>query len=165
MNYGLRLRGGCILSDRAHRLTPDCPPWGFERDQYIYEESLGRIAALKRIDAEYPDNFAYMAGYRQIGEEEEARKMRMCLTAIAVGVPCADPRKPALSPDNDYEDTLARFSGLHVGIPPYPGYEGRPVVEDFAEPVRTHTRENSHAIAITAFVFGLAVGSIIGGIV
>lgn len=65
---------------------------------------------------------------------------------------------PALSPDNDYEDTLARFSGLHVGIPPYPGYEGRPVVEDF--PLPAPAKRSSHLITLTAFLFGLGVGTV-----
>ena len=64
---------------------------------------------------------------------------------------------PAVSPDNDYEDTLARFSGLDVTLP-YPGYEGRPVVEDF--PLPAPAPRSNHLITLTAFLFGLGVGTV-----
>ena len=64
---------------------------------------------------------------------------------------------PAVSPDNDYEDTLARFSGLDVTLP-YPGYEGRPVVEDF--PLPAPAPRANHLITLTAFLFGLGVGTV-----
>ena len=57
---------------------------------------------------------------------------------------------PAVGPDNDYEDTLSRFSGLDVTLPPYPGYQPRA-----AEPTLPATRDPLVS-AVMLYLSGLA---------
>ena len=64
---------------------------------------------------------------------------------------------PAVAPDNDPEDTIARFDGLHVSIPPFPGYQSRKTVEEQYDPADERAA-NGATIAVVAFVIGVAVG-------
>lgn len=81
---------------------------------------------------------------------------------------------PAVAPDNDPEDTIARFDGLHVSIPPFPGYQSRgpdwggpairtperKTVEEQYDPADERTA-NGATIAAIAFVIGVGVGSVL----
>lgn len=92
-----------------------------------------------------------MTDYANIVSAQERERIRREAAEAALDA------IPAVSPDNDYEDTLARFSGLDVTLP-YPGYEGRPVVEDF--PLPAPAPRSNHLITLTAFLFGLGVGTV-----
>ena len=67
---------------------------------------------------------------------------------------------PAVAPDNDPEDTIARFDGLVVSIPPYPGYQSRKTVEEQYDPADERAASGA-TIAAIAFVIGVVVGSVL----
>jgi hypothetical protein len=67
---------------------------------------------------------------------------------------------PAVAPDNDPEDTIARFDGLHVSMPPFPGYQSRKTIEEQYDPADERAA-NGATIAAIAFVIGVIVGSVL----
>ena len=67
---------------------------------------------------------------------------------------------PAVAPDNDPEDTIARFDGLHVSMPPFPGYQSRKTVEEQYDPADERAA-NGATIAAVAFIIGVVVGSVL----
>lgn len=72
-------------------------------------------------------------------------------------------RVPAVAPDNDPEDTIARFDGLHVSMPPFPGYQSRKTVEEQYDPADERAA-NGATIAVVAFVIGMAAGSVLSAV-
>ena len=69
-------------------------------------------------------------------------------------------RVPAVAPDNDPEDTIARFNGLHVSMPPFPGYQSRKTVEEQYDPADDGVSialKTAFALAWTAFGFFIGV--------
>lgn len=86
-------------------------------------------------------------------------------------------RVPAVAPDNDPEDTIARFDGLHVSIPPFPGYQSRgpdwggpairtperKTVEEQYDPADGHAASGA-TLAVVTFVIGVAVGSVLSSL-
>lgn len=77
--------------------------------------------------------------------------------------PVPDETIPAVSPDNDPEDTIARFDGLHVSIPPFPGYQSRKTVEEQYDPADERAANGATVRAIW-FVVGVIVGLIISSL-
>ena len=70
---------------------------------------------------------------------------------------------PAVAPDNDPEDTIARFDGLHVSMPPFPGYQSRKTVEEQYDPADERAANGATVRAIW-FVVGVIVGLIISSL-
>ena len=123
----------------------------------------GRLDGLQGLwllstNAENPE---YLEGYQR-GKDQRINNL-IAENARLEGI-------PAVAPDNDPEDTIARIASLRgnpqaiadsiEGMPPFPGYQSRPTVED---QITESDRRDSRDLEI--FVLGALAGACWAGLV